>query len=73
MTREEFKKFSYAIDHNIFLKDKFSECKSSGERLLLAKKFGFPITLKDLSYDQTAKKIESWFKESEINPLKYKI
>tara|TARA_B100000579_G_C22039355_1_gene491873 strand:+ start:219 stop:440 length:222 start_codon:yes stop_codon:yes gene_type:complete len=73
MSREELKKILYAIDHNIIFKDKFSECKSSEDFIVLAKKYGFSITLKDLSYDQTAGKLESWFKESEISPLKYTI
>ena len=69
MSREEFKNFVQAIDHNIFLKDKLFQCKSSGDLILLAKKHGFSITLKDLSYDQTATKFESWFKASEIRPF----
>ena len=73
MSREEFKNFLYAIDHNIFLKDKISKCKSSEDLIVIAKKYGFSITLKDLSYDLTAKKFESWFKESVIPPLKYTI
>ena len=37
---------------------------------MLAKKYGFSITFKDLNHDKTATKFETWFKESEINPLK---
>ena len=73
MSREEFKNFLYAIDRNIFLKDKLFKCNSSEDLIVLAKKYGFEITLKDLSYDQTARKFESWFIESEIPPIKYTI
>tara|TARA_Y100001968_G_scaffold117991_1_gene107445 strand:+ start:286 stop:507 length:222 start_codon:yes stop_codon:yes gene_type:complete len=72
MSREEFKNFVQALEHNIRLKEKLIQCKTQGDFLSLANKYGFSITLEDLHYDKTANKFESWFKESKINPLKFK-
>ena len=70
MSREEFRSFVKTVEHNIIVKEKLSQCKTSKDLILLAKKYGYYITLKDLNYDETATSFESWFKESRINPLK---
>ncbi len=70
MSREEFKNFVKAVEHNIFLKEKLVECKTSKDLILLARKYGFSISLKDIIYDETDTKFESWIKRSKINPLK---
>ena len=72
MSREEFVNFVNTVEHNIFIRGKLSRCKTSKDLILLAKKFGYSITLEDLRYDKTATHFEFWFKESIINPLKYK-
>ena len=46
------------------------QCKTSKDLILLAKKYGYKITIEDLNYDKTATKFELWFKNSRINPLK---
>ena len=69
MSKEEFKDFVKAVEHNLFLKEKLSQCKKSKDLILLATKYGFTITFEDLNYDKTATKFETWFKESKINPL----
>ena len=71
MTREEFKNFVNTVEHNILLKEKILQCETSKDLILLAKKYGYSITLEDLNYDKTATKFNFWFKESKINPLKY--
>ncbi len=71
MSREEFKNFVHTVEHNFQLKKKLAQCKTSDDLILLAKKYGYYITLKDLNYDKTATRFEFWFKESKINPLKY--
>ena len=70
MSREEFRNFVKTVEHNIFLKEKLLQCKTSEDLILLAKKYGYSIKLEDLNYDKTATKFENWFKESRINPLK---
>ena len=70
MSRYEFKNFIKTVEHNIIIKEKIIECKTSKDLILLAKKYGYSITLEDLNYDKTATKFEFWFKESKINPLK---
>tara|TARA_Y100001968_G_C19055540_1_gene571218 strand:- start:307 stop:450 length:144 start_codon:yes stop_codon:yes gene_type:complete len=45
-------------------------CKESKDLILLAKKYGYTITLDDLNYDQTASHFETWFKKSKITPIK---
>ena len=70
MSREEFRNFVTTVEHNIILKEKLAQCQSTKDIILLAKRYGYSITLKDLNYDKTATKFESWFKESRIKPIK---
>tara|TARA_Y100001968_G_C18980950_1_gene536782 strand:- start:281 stop:493 length:213 start_codon:yes stop_codon:yes gene_type:complete len=70
MSREEFRNFVKATEHNILVKEQLLQCKTSKDLILLAKKYGYYITLKDLNYDKIATQFEIWFKQSRINPLK---
>ena len=70
MSREEFRNFVKTVEHNILLKEKLLQCRTSKDLILLAKKYRYSITLEDLNYDETASKFELWFEESSINPLK---
>ena len=45
------------------------KCKTSKDLILIAKKYGYIITLEDLNYDKASTKFDSGFKESKINPL----
>ena len=69
MSRDEFRDFVKTVEKNILVKERLSECKTSEDLILLAKKLGYTIYLEDLSYDKTASRYEFWFKESRINPL----
>ena len=69
MSREEFRNFVETVEHNILIKEKLMLCKTSKDLILLAKKYGYSITLDDLNYDQTASQFELWFKNSRIHPL----
>ena len=70
MSRYEFRNFVNIVEHNIQVKEKLIKCKTSEDLILLAKKYGYSITLEDLNYDKTGTQFELWFKESRINPLK---
>tara|TARA_Y100001968_G_C18816792_1_gene462760 strand:+ start:155 stop:367 length:213 start_codon:yes stop_codon:yes gene_type:complete len=70
MSREQFRNFVNVVEHNILIKEKLLQCKTSKDLILFAKKYGYSVTLKDLNYDKTASKFQLWFKESKINPLK---
>ena len=70
MSREEFKNFIKTVERNTRVKEKILQCKTSKDLILLAKSFGYSITLEDLNYDETATQFELWFKQSKINPLK---
>ena len=70
MSREEFRNFVKTVEHNILIKEKLVRCKTSKDLILLAKRYGYSITLEDLNYDKTATKFEHWLKESKINPLR---
>ena len=70
MSREEFRNFVKTVEHNILVKEKLLKCKTSKDLIILAKKYGYCITLEDLNHDITASQFELWFKESRINPLK---
>ena len=71
MSREEFRNFVKTVEHNFLVKDKLVNCQTSEQLILLAKKYGYSITLEDLNYDKTATKFRSWFRKSKIHPLKY--
>ncbi len=71
MSREEFRNFVKTVEHNIHVKKNLLQCKTSKDLILLAKKYGYSISLEDLNYDKTATQFEAWFKESKISPLKY--
>tara|TARA_Y100001968_G_scaffold323526_1_gene361342 strand:- start:987 stop:1211 length:225 start_codon:yes stop_codon:yes gene_type:complete len=71
MSREEFKNFVKTVEHNILVKEKLVNCKSSKDLILLAKRYGYSVSLQDLYFDETATKFQSWFKESKINVLKF--
>ena len=70
MSREEFRSFVKTVEHNVHVKEKLLQCKTSKDLILIAKKYGYSITLEDLKYDKIATQFEHWFKESKINPLK---
>ena len=70
MSREEFKNFVYTVEHNILIKEKLITCKTSKDLILLAKSYGYSITLEDLRYDETANKFGLWLEKSKIKPLK---
>tara|TARA_B100000965_G_scaffold191904_1_gene160176 strand:+ start:2510 stop:2725 length:216 start_codon:yes stop_codon:yes gene_type:complete len=71
MSREEFRNFVKTIECNTLIKDKLTQCKTSEDLILLARKYGYSITSEDLKNDRIASDFDSWFKESRINPLKY--
>ena len=70
MSREEFVNFVKTVEHNILVKEKLLQCKTSKDLIFLAKKYGYSVTLEDFNYDNTATQFELWFKNSRINPLK---
>ena len=70
MSREEFRNFVKTVEHNTLIKEKLVQCKTSKDLILLAKSFGYSLTLEDLKNDNTATQFEVWFRESRINPLK---
>ena len=71
MSRDDFKNFVKAVEHNIFFQEKLSQCKTVLDITLLAKNYGYSISLEDFIHDKTATKFESWFIKSKINALKY--
>ena len=71
MSRDDFINFVRTVEHNIFLQEKLSQCKTVLDITLLAKNYGQSISLEDFIHDKTATKFESWFIKSKINALKY--
>ena len=70
MSRDEFITFVKTVEHNILLKEKLFQCKTSKDIVLLAKKYGYYITIEDFDYDKIETQFGLWFKKSKINPLK---
>ena len=58
MSREEFKNFVKAVEHNILIKKELIQCKTSQDLILLAKKHGYLIIFEDLNYDKIATKLD---------------
>ena len=71
MSREALRNFVKTVEHNFLAKEKLLQCKTTMDLILLAKKYGYSITLNDLNYDKTASQFESWIKESKINALRF--
>ena len=71
MSRFEFKSFIQTLEHSIILKDNIARCKTPKDVISVAKKYGFSISQEDFNHDEAATKIEAWFKESQINTLRY--
>ena len=59
MSRDEFRNFVRTVDHNIQVKKKLVQCKTLKDLILLAKNYGYSISLEDFNYDKTATKFES--------------
>tara|TARA_Y100001968_G_C19319704_1_gene698562 strand:- start:331 stop:552 length:222 start_codon:yes stop_codon:yes gene_type:complete len=73
MSRNEFKSFIRAAERNYNLRKELKNCEGSNkEVILLAKKHGFSITLKDFEEDLMAEKTGEWFINSKINPIRRK-
>ncbi len=70
MSRQDFKNFVKTVEHNVLLKEKVVKCQTSKDLILLAKKYGYVISLDDLTYDKIATKFDLWFEKSKINPLR---
>ena len=70
MSKEEFRNFVKTVEHNILVKEKLVQWKTSKDLILLAKNHGYSIIFEDLNYDKTATQFERLFKESRINSLK---
>ena len=49
---------------NHLVKKKLIQCKTSKDIVLLAKKYGYYITIEDFNYDKIETQFGLWFKES---------
>ena len=54
MSRTEFKIFTNTVEHNFQVKKKLVKCKTPEVLILLARKYGYSITLENLNYDKAA-------------------
>ena len=70
MSRFDLTTFIHSIEHSYELRKKFCNCTDQTEILELAKEYGFTINHDDLTESDKAEKIERWFKQSLISPLK---
>ena len=53
----------------MFAEEELVQGKTSKDLILIAKKYGYLITLDDLNYDKASTKFDFRFKKSKINPL----
>ena len=69
MARGELLSFIRAAEHNLALRRELRKCSNNHDIQILASKYGFSITAKDIEQDEEATKIEEWFKSSRIAPI----
>tara|TARA_B100000029_G_C17477559_1_gene924330 strand:- start:336 stop:566 length:231 start_codon:yes stop_codon:yes gene_type:complete len=70
MSREDLTNFLHAVNHSSSLRKEISDCKSQKNVIDIAQRYGFFITNQDLHEDGNAAKINNWFKDSRINPIR---
>ncbi len=70
MSRENLSDFVYAAEHSFALRKKLKDCKDKRALIELAREYGFCITNNDLVDETKYSKLEQWFEDSQINPIK---
>tara|TARA_Y100001968_G_scaffold187355_1_gene171742 strand:- start:9502 stop:9723 length:222 start_codon:yes stop_codon:yes gene_type:complete len=70
MSREQLSNFLYAAERNLFLKKEIYNASSFEKIKSIAEKYGFKINYIDLQEDFLSEKINNWFIDSKINPLR---
>lgn len=67
MTRDALRNFLHAIEHDRSIRATASRCTTDQDLIDLARRNGFSLELRDLTEDQEASRIGSWFSSSRIN------
>ena len=70
MSREALSDFLYAAEHSFDLRKKLKDCKDKRDLIELAKEYGFSITNNDLLNEVKYSKLDHWFEDSQIDPIK---
>ena len=65
MSREEFRYFIKTVEHNILIKEKLVQCKTSKDLIFLAKNHGYSIISEDLNYDKLTLNLNDVLKKVE--------
>ncbi len=73
MASENISSFIRAIEHSSSLREEFYNCNDDNELLTLAKKYGFSLNSDDLKENPSGDRLEKWFNESKISPIKKEI
>ena len=70
MSSKELSDFVYAIEHSLTLREEITRCKNNDQIIEIAKKYGYRIISGDLSKDSIERRIDLWFRESKISPIR---
>ncbi len=70
MSLEDLSDFIFAIEHSLSLRKEIKECQNNLMLICIAKKYGYQITNNDLTKNSIEERINQWFKESKIDPIK---
>ncbi len=70
MSREELINLIRATERSPSLRRELQKCKNTKNIIDVAFSYGFQITQNDFLQDKNADKIENWFKNSKISPIK---
>ena len=70
MSRQDLTGFIHSVEHSYSLRMKIQHCKSPTEIIELANQYGFTINPNDLIEDYDAERVNNWFRNSIISPLK---
>ena len=70
MSFDELSNFIYAIEHSLSLRKEIRSCKSNKMIVSLANRYGYRISENDLIDNSLEQRIDEWFNDSKIRPIK---
>ncbi len=70
MSREDLKSFINAAERSLEIRLALKKIKHINDILEIATKYGFKVTLEDLKDDSIIEDVATWFKRSNVYPIK---
>ncbi|WP_072014317.1 MULTISPECIES: Nif11-like leader peptide family natural product precursor [unclassified Prochlorococcus] len=70
MTREGLSNLLHAAEHSLSLRSKLKNCSNYQELIDIATDYGFTVKLCDFQNEVESQRIEDWFRNSKISPIR---